>query len=1314
MKEIRVNHPSVEATRRRYPGTRPFSDSPEDYVRFFGRREEGEQLYLRVLSVSLLLQFATSGLGKTSLLQASLFPRLRQKPFLPVMIRLNEENETLVDAVIRSFKQACDIEGLELPDIRTDGLWELLSTALVWREELLLTPVLVFDQFEEVFTLRDGLFRLKLAEELGALIAGVPPARLQPTESNHLERFGARPDVKIVISLREDYLGALEEFSPAIPNLFQERLRLEPLTERAAREAITNPSQLVAEEGEEPFWTSPFDFEASALDSLVKYLKGKSGVIEPFTLQLLCQHAEVVAHGMSDKRERRIRLTLAKFNGGKDFGSVLNNFYQSVLGKLTKSTRTKAEELCEHGLLDRDGRRLPLAHQEIVTRFGVGAETLDVLAEERLLRRERRLESVFYEISHDRLAASIFAFRRNKLPKKEQQRILALKIFGGAVSALCLVLLVATVTQAALLVLGLVFVGYSALKAFNKPFVTADGGPLPPRYMTLPGQFRLGVIAYVGMCLVVYELIVSYYDNIIRFVVPPELVTYLTTDYSLPGSVVAGAILGLLLSYEGDWNPFLVLRRFVWGWVSIPGLANRITEATRDALVVPEPERKAVAGDPSNHVDIRDFDKVRRSLDRTWAELCYVRQWLTGNLEQGSHFAFFNEPSFAWRALESDFAAMREKIAQLRLAAIPNDAFDREVFEAKVETLHEKHCRLAACFILFKNANKNAAIHDASQFGAKVPRIESWTSPLRYVNPFVVTFLCIVILGLWLSWTSRDILRAAYYGLVIRTQGATYYGVLLWAIALALLIYYAQSAFATPIPTPDGPVPPRYLTQPRQYRTGIIAYVGICLVAYALIVGYHNELFSLLAWVAPSQIAAAMDTTISESSMSFPVIVVLGAAVLATLLKTQHEWNPLFVLRRYVWGLASITTLAEQITVAARSGLMVSEHWREAVASDFDNHVHISDFDKDRQSVDRTWAELCYVRLWLTRKLEDGSHLTFFNEPSFAWPSLESDFGALRERIAKLNRVLGEESPFGREFLEVTVGKLKTLYRKYCRLAACFIVFKNETKKAAIREAHDFGAKFPSIEIRANPMRYVVLFIGAILVSVNVGVWFSATMWDLAHHAEAAALAADGDADIITRWVFFGVATFGTPIFVVLLLRYLGWNYDADQPTSYLTSYAAMLVVALCVSVASLVMATEFLSPARPAGDFVGLVVRDFKWGWSPAVICVYVLYHVDRQIDPLLPDIGTVGGEGIAHRLVACLLFAALVALLSLLPTMSLSVNPGSTWPVEKLQAVVIGTIFTIAFAMALVSQFCLIKPVKARTEHDPGIAIPGLPLSS
>lgn len=408
--------------RSRYPGTRPFSDSPGDVARFFGRDAEAEELYLRVLSVPLLVQFGNSGLGKTSLLQAGLFPRLRQKPFLPVTIRLNNAEESLTAAVARAIRESCESEGLVATHRNMDGLWELLSTTTVWRDDLLLTPVLVFDQFEEVFTLRDAAFRAEIAAELGAIASGIPPARVQS---------GRPPAVKVVISLREDYLGALEEFSAAIPSLFQERLRLAAMTEQAARDAITGPAQLVA-----PDLSPPFEFDPAALDMMMDELKGKSGVIEPFQLQLLARHAETIAESKGGGR-----LTPEDFRGAQDFESVLKNFYRDTLQRIaSRPQRARAQMLAEEGLLGAAGHRLMLEERQIMSDYGVTAETLQTLESSRLVRRERRLESVFYEISHDRIADSIFRGRTSKLPRKVRQMLwvaalVALVIVTGLVIA---------------------------------------------------------------------------------------------------------------------------------------------------------------------------------------------------------------------------------------------------------------------------------------------------------------------------------------------------------------------------------------------------------------------------------------------------------------------------------------------------------------------------------------------------------------------------------------------------------------------------------------------------------------------------------------------------------------------------------------------------------------------------------------------------------------------------------------------------------------------------------------------------------------
>ncbi|HUM11377.1 MAG TPA: hypothetical protein VLT82_10550 [Myxococcaceae bacterium] len=383
--------------RSRYPGTRPFGDTPEDRELFFGREAETEQLFLRVLSVPLLVLFGRSGLGKTSLLQAGLFPHLRERTFLPVMVRLNVPGDAVAATVGRCIDQACEIDHLEPPRARAATLRELLAATTIWRGDVLLTPVLVFDQFEEVFTLHEPAFRASLAAEIGRL-----------------------PGAKVVISLREDFLGALEELSAQIPNLFHERLRVEPFTEAAAREAITRPAKLVEAPGEVPFQVRPFELDAATLDQMIVYLRGRFGLIEPFQLQLLCRYAEAVAArvGEGADPERPIPLSSRSFAGGPRFENVLRDFYRGTLKELPPPQRRRARRLCEEGLLDRAGHRLMLEEGQIRNEYRVRRESLNVLAQERILRRERRLGSFFYEISHDRLAESIQQSRGFRIPRR--------------------------------------------------------------------------------------------------------------------------------------------------------------------------------------------------------------------------------------------------------------------------------------------------------------------------------------------------------------------------------------------------------------------------------------------------------------------------------------------------------------------------------------------------------------------------------------------------------------------------------------------------------------------------------------------------------------------------------------------------------------------------------------------------------------------------------------------------------------------------------------------------------------------------------
>src|SRR5690606_7577464 len=48
-------------------------------------------------------------------------------------------------------------------------------------------------------------------------------------------------DLRVVFSLREDYLAELDDFRRSLPDLFDNELRLSPLTAFGAREAIIRP-----------------------------------------------------------------------------------------------------------------------------------------------------------------------------------------------------------------------------------------------------------------------------------------------------------------------------------------------------------------------------------------------------------------------------------------------------------------------------------------------------------------------------------------------------------------------------------------------------------------------------------------------------------------------------------------------------------------------------------------------------------------------------------------------------------------------------------------------------------------------------------------------------------------------------------------------------------------------------------------------------------------------------------------------------------------------------------------------------------------
>src|SRR5256886_7498808 len=230
-------------------GLASFTEETRGY--FYGREDEVAELGRRVQRKLLTILFGQSGLGKTSILRAGIVPRLRPEGYCPVYVRIDYSRESpppseqIKQAIFRATQESGQWTQTGVA-VAGESLWEFLHH----RDDILhdasgktLIPLLIFDQFEEIFTLAqtDDFGRKRAAEfieDLADLVENRSPkaleARIEHDESAG-ERFDfTRSDYRILIALREDYLAHLEALKGVMPSITQNRMRLARLTGKKA------------------------------------------------------------------------------------------------------------------------------------------------------------------------------------------------------------------------------------------------------------------------------------------------------------------------------------------------------------------------------------------------------------------------------------------------------------------------------------------------------------------------------------------------------------------------------------------------------------------------------------------------------------------------------------------------------------------------------------------------------------------------------------------------------------------------------------------------------------------------------------------------------------------------------------------------------------------------------------------------------------------------------------------------------------------------------------------------------------------------
>jgi hypothetical protein len=523
--------------------------------------------------------------------------------------------------------------------------------------------------------------------------------------------------------------------------------------------------------------------------------------------------------------------------------------------------------------------------------------------------------------------------------------------------------------------------------------------------------------------------------------------------------------------------------------------------------------------------------------------------------------------------------------------------------------------------------------------------------------------------------------------------GLWYMHVAVVVCGLFLAAYWAVEAFSRPSVTlGEIPTLPKYMTRSTQYRLGVLTFTILSVLLYALVAYLHREVLPLIK-IYNADLYETFRPYVESSSPSYLLIIVLISAAYFLLLKNESDWNVLSILRTVIQRWMAIPSMANSLMTLARDALAVSPDRAAIVLGNpATPYVAADDFVKDRQSLDRVWAELSYMRAWLERQQGKGSDATFFGESNLGWDKLLDRYGELIAQLAPLKKGESQDS-------QNTFSKVKKLRDQMCRLVACYLVFKNDTEEEIFAQARAFGIQI-SPPVRDNPLRYAILYLVVLAISIYVGVYGSAVLYDLFSKPLSAAL--NQDQELIWRWIILATVNTGVPLCAILLAKYLGWHVNPRHDQAYLVSYCWIFLAALCLAPLSLTGAVIGLGIAPPPESlysFLTMVGERFKWAPAPALTCVYIAYYMDRQTDPSLSNIDQNGCTTL-RRVLQSVLFAGLVLVVLLPPTMALQPVSTVSWSLEKLRVVILGTRFLMTMALVLVAQFGLRTP--AVPQHD------------
>jgi tetratricopeptide (TPR) repeat protein len=393
-----------------YVGPRTFTEKERD--RFYGRDREASELLTLVSSERLVLFYAESGSGKSSLINTRVVPGLRELGFevLPTG-RVGGEipHENSIDPavisnififnLILSINQGMPQEERQEPakflELSLDqflGGDEITPASSTSDAEQYWVPphMLIIDGFEEILTTHIDRWRDRVGffKQLGKAMIH-------------------NPQLWVLLVMREDYLAGLDPYAYLLPSRLRSRFYMQRMGLNAALDAVKKPAEKVGR---------PFTDEAA--ERLVNNLAqlrvpGQEShvigeTVEPVQLQVVCFQLwqNIVQDGITLITEQDLKKSA-------DVDKALRRFYEDALSAAMESQPGVSEEEMrmwfENKLVTEAGTRGTVYSG---AQDGLPNPVVHVLVERFLIRSASWAGSTWYELIHDRMIGPILESNR--------------------------------------------------------------------------------------------------------------------------------------------------------------------------------------------------------------------------------------------------------------------------------------------------------------------------------------------------------------------------------------------------------------------------------------------------------------------------------------------------------------------------------------------------------------------------------------------------------------------------------------------------------------------------------------------------------------------------------------------------------------------------------------------------------------------------------------------------------------------------------------------------------------------------------------